>query len=333
MSAAWVAPVVTIASAAPAASASPSPGFDLALDPPQLGSSFYMFNGAFTRLLEVGEPVATVVANHGRTASPSGFTLQVSYDSAVFRFTGATGHFGGSGTERTTLPIATRSQSDRVETVTFTIPVVIPPGTDPFTGYFVGFDYEIVGVYPNDSIEDYRPARFTILPVPGDADSANNVAVGSTTRDLGPVNPWGVLASATYETRTVGSLTLKRPTTITWTSVGPNPSPAGSKLRIGTDAQTASQVRITNVRLNGATTPSAVTFVSQESFSGDTITAVYDLNVRLAAHDVLTYDVAYVDTTPPSDLTQIYTAQANFYAPELNSPAQRVRDSRSYLQY
>lgn len=333
MSAAWAAPVVTIAAAAPAASASSVAGFDLALDPPQLGSSFYMFNGTFTRLLEVGEPVATVVANHGAAASPAGFTLQVSYDSAVFRFTGAQGHFGGSGTERTPLPIVTRSQADRVETVTFTIPVVIPPGTDSFSGYFVGFDYDIVGIYPNDNVDNFRPARFTILPVPGDADSTNNVAVGSTARDLGPVSPWGVLASATYDTRAIGSLTLKRPTTITWTSVGPNPTPAGSTLRIGTDAQTASQVRIANVRLNGGAAPSAVTFVSQESFGGETITAVYDLNVRLASDDVLTFDVTYVDQAPPAGISQIHTAQANFNPPEPNSPAQRARDGRSYLQY
>ncbi|KYH45835.1 hypothetical protein [Branchiibius sp. NY16-3462-2] len=332
MSAAWAAPVVTIAAAAPAASASPSAGFDLVLDPPQLGSSFYMFNGALTRLLEVGEPVATVVANHGTVASPAGFTLQVSYDSAVFRLTGATGHFGGSGGDGTSLPIVTRSVADRVETVTFTIPVMIPPGTDPFTGYFVAFDYDILGIYPHDAVADYRPAHFTLLPVPGDADLSNNTAVGSIAQDKGPVSPWGVLASASYATKAIGSLTLKRPTTITWTSVGPNPTPAGSQLRIGTDAQTASQVRITNVRFNGAPAPGAVTFVSQES-TGQTIAAVYALTVRLAARDVLTYDVTYVDQTPPAGISQIYRAQADFLAPDPNSPAQRARDERSYLQY
>lgn len=333
MSAAWAAPVVTLAAAAPAASASPSAGFDLALDPPQMGSSFYMFNGALTRLLEVGEPVATVVANHGTVASPAGFTLQVSYDSAVFRINGATANFGGSSTQETPLPVGTRSLADRVETVTFTIPVVIPPGTDPFTGYFVRFDYDIVGVYPNDTVDNYHPTYFTILPVAGDADPSNNVAVGSKATDAGPVSPWGVLADASYETKAIGSLTLKRPTTVTWTSIGPNPTPAGSTLRIGTDAQTASQVRISAVRVNGTAAPSAVTFTSQESFYDETITAVYDLNVRLASGDVLSYDLTYVDQTPPAGISQIYSAQATFYAPDPNSPAQRARDDRSYLRY
>lgn len=332
MSAAWATPVVAVAAAAPAASASPSAGFDLALDSPQMGSSFYMFNGALTRLLQVGEPVATVVANHGTVASPTGFTLQVSYDSAVFRFTGATGHFGGSS-DRTPLPVTSRSQADRVETVTFAIPVVIPPGTDSFSGYLVRFDYDILGVYPNDSVENYRSTRLTILPVAGDTNSSNDTTVASTAKDLGAVSPWGVLANATYETRAIGSLTLKRPTTITWTSVGPNPTPAGSTLRIGTDAQTASRVRISNVRINGATAPAAVSFSSQESSNGQTITAVYDLNVHLGADEELTFDVTYVDQTPPPSVSQIYAAQANFLSPEANSPAQRVRDTRGYLQY
>lgn len=298
-----------------------------------MGSSFYMFNGSFTRLLQVSEPVATVVANHGTVASPAGFTLQVSYDSAVFRFTGATGRFADSSANGTPLPILSRTQADRVETVTFTIPVVIPPGTDPFTGYFVDFDYDIVGVYPHDSIDDYRSAHFTLLPVPGDANPSNNVAVGSTAVDAGAVSPWGVLADAAYETRAVGALTVKRPTRITWTSVGPNPTPSGSTLRIGTDAQATSEVRVDNVRINGVAAPSAISFVSQESNYGETITAVYDLNSRLASGDVLTYDVTYVDQTPPVGISQIHPAQASFFAPDPNSPAQRVHDGRSYLQY
>lgn len=329
VAAAWSAPVVVAAAAAPSAMASTT-GFDLTFDPPQLGSSTPIFNEDYTRLILLDEPIAIVVSNHGTAPSPSGFTMRASYDRRLWRMTSATGRINGV---TDTLPVQSRSTAGDVETVTFTIPVAIPPATDSFTGYFVRFGTEFLGAYPNDHVDSPQAGSYTMPPLPGDLAPSNNIASGAGFTDGGPISPWGVIPTATYEDRSLGNgVTVKRPTTITWTSVGPNPSPAGSQLTVGTDAQGTSTVRLTNVRLNGAADAGAISFVEQTSYAGQTISATYDLNGPLAKDDVLTFDVVYTDVTPSVDVSQAYPAQANFLAPDPNSDAQRARD-QSYLQY
>lgn len=331
LAAAWSTPVVVAVAAAPQATASTA-GFDLTVESPQLGSSRPIFNEDFTRLLWLDEPVATVIANRGTIDAPSGFALQVSYDKGLWRARSARGRLSAS-TSETLLPVQARTVSGEIETVSFAIPAVIPPQTDAFTGYRVFLDYDFLGAYPNDHTDTPGPTYWTILPVPGDLDPTNNVRGGVSYTDQGPVSPWGVVPTADYETRSIGSgVSVKRPTSVTWHSVGPNPTPAGSTLRIGTDAQATSQVRVGNVRINGTAAPGALSFGSQESYQDETITAVYGVNVQLAANDTLTFDVVYTDTTPPSGITQTYVAQTNFVVPAAYSKAQRATEI-SYLQY
>lgn len=327
--AAWATPVIFAAAAAPAAAASTT-GYDVALDPPQLGGGVTMYNGDFTHIYTVGDPIAWVVANHGTDPAPGGFPMSVTCDNRIWKITSVTGGFDQRVSD---LRITKTVVSGNSTTVIFLIPAIIPPNTDSFSGFRVRVAADFLGRYPNDGVSPApTDTRWEITPPPSDTNPANNSVKYAGYQDEGPAEIWGAVVTR-VEQETVhwaDGTPLNRPTKVEVTSTGPNATLGGSRISLGTDARMSTDISVTNVKIDGR----ASTILSKGDSSvwqGAGVQVQFPLSRGLAAGEVLTFDVAYVDA-PADAPADVQAGQTNFLPPEseLNKPNQRAQD-QSYF--
>lgn len=334
MASAWAAPVVLTAVGAPAAAASPIAGFDVALDPPQLGDSVIMYNPDYTHAYRMSVPVGWVVANHGTEEAPGHFPVSVTYDNRVWQIGGLQGVFrGDSSAEPIVLPDLSTSTSGHATTLTATIPVSIPPGTDSFSGFYVGLtDRTFKGEYPDDGIDDPTPRRWAVVPPAGDARESDDVVQFASYTDLGPMDIWGVVVDATWEYATWSNgEKLRRPATSTFTSVGPTPTPVGCEIHVSTDGRMSSGVALTHVTVNGE--PSDI-LEHTDTSTGDHFVVTYTLNAGLHQGDVLAYEVSYTDRTSPPEPGDVLAGQTNLWDPaHLNDHVHQRARNRSSIDH
>ncbi len=331
---AWAAPVIVTAAAAPAAVASPVAGFDVALDPPQLGDTVIMYNTDYTHPYRMDVPIAWVVANHGSQEAPGGFPFSVTFDDRVWEITGLRGYFRGDDSAKIIdLPGFTVSTSGHATTATATVPVAIPPGTDSFSGFYVGVvGRSFKGDYPDDAIDAPTPRTWAVTPPAGDAKTSDDVVQFDPHTDLGPMDVWGVVVAATWEHAAWSDGgTLRRPATSTFTSVGPTPTPVGCEIHVSTDGRMSSDVTLTNVTVNGR---SSDILERTDASTGDHLVVTYTLGAGLKQDDVLAYDVAYTDRTPPATPDDVDAGQTNLWDPaHLNDRGPQRAVNRSSIDH
>ncbi|WP_440710370.1 hypothetical protein [Herbiconiux sp. YIM B11900] len=310
--AAWSAPVVAITLAAPAASASEA-GFDLAVDPLQLGDSLPVFSADFSRRWAAGAPLGIVVSNHGTVASPAGATLTVSVDSRVFQFTGMRGAFPGDDTPEA-LTIVSNTVAGNRSTITATIPYAIPAGTDSYTGFRVSMDFDTVAVYPNDGVQPVLDSTWVVGSPAGDIDVSNNSVSYAGYRDVGPATAWGVIAEAVWERVDFagGAGYSHRATSVTLTSTGPTPAVAGGQIMILTDQRVSTAITVDDIQLNGQPAGGAIVFDRDDSYVGQVLYKYYTTTVDLVEGDVVTFSLSYTDGLPDTVPENLSGSQVNF---------------------
>lgn len=310
--AAWSAPVVAITLAAPAASASEA-GFDLTVDPLQLGDSLTLFSADFSRRWAAGAPLGIVVSNHGTLASPAGATLTVSVDSRVFQFTGMRGAFPGDDTPEA-LTIVSNTVDGNRSTITATIPYAIPAGTDSYTGFRISMSFDTIAVYPNDGVQPVLDSTWVLGSPSGDIDPGNNSVSYTGYRDVGPATAWGVLADATWERVDFAGGTgySHRATSFTLTSTGPTPAVAGGQIMILTDQRVSTAITVDDIQLNGQPAGGAIVFDRDDSYVGQVLYKYYTNTVDLVEGDVVTFSLSYTDGDPATVPASLSGSQVNF---------------------
>lgn len=327
--AAWAAPVILTAAAAPAAVASTG-GFDVALDPPQLGGSTTVFDGDFTRIYSVDDPIAWVVANHGTEPAPGGFPMSVTCDNRVWKIRSVK---GGLDQKRANLPITQRVSNGNSTTVTFTIPDDIPPNTDSYSGFWVSLTKDFVARYPDDGISPAPTVtRWEVTPPAGDTNGADDVVEFAGYKDEGPADIWGAIVTrvAQETVQWADGTPLNRPTKVKVTSAGPKPTLDGSAIHLGTDARMSTDISVTHVQVDGV--PSTILSKGETSVWQDSgLQVQFNLTRGLTAGQVLTFDITYVDQKQAAPV-EPSPGQTNFNPPdaELNEPNERAKD-RSYF--
>lgn len=332
---AWAAPVVVTAAAAPAAVASTVPGFDVALDPPQLGDSVIMFNADYTHPYRMDVPMAWVVANHGTKEAPGGFPFSVTYDNRVWAITGFRGRFNGDDTgEPINLPDFSTSTSGHATTATATVPVAIPPGTDSYSGFFVSVTgRSFKGEYPNDGIDAPTPRTWAVVPPKGDADASDDTVKFQSYTDLGAMDVWGIVVDATWEYASWSDgARLRRPSSSRFTSVGPTATPDGCEVHVSTDSRMSSGLELTNVTVNGQA--SDILTRTDEWDSGSDLGVTYALGAGLQKDDVLAYDVRYTDREPVPEPSDVNAGQTNMWdAADPNNHLEQRAVGRSSIDH
>ncbi|WP_446665540.1 hypothetical protein [Flexivirga sp. B27] len=325
---AWAAPVILTAAAAPAASASTA-GFDIALDPPQMGDSITAYNGDFTHIYSISGIMAWVVANHGSAVAPGGFPMSLTCDNRIWEVASVK---GGLDNKLKNLPITKRVSDGNSTTVTFLIPDDIPPNTDSYSGFWVIVDNEFKAVYPNDGVTAPTGTRWEVMPPAGDADASNNVVAYAGFEDKGPADIWGVVATrlAQETVKWTDGTTLRRPTRVEMKSVGPKPTLGGAGVHVSTDARMSRDIEVRNVTVDGVAT--SILGPGESSVWQDVSLGVtFPLTRPLAGGEVLRFDVVYVD-----DEQELYgethPGQTSFLPADedLNTPNQRARE-RAYF--
>ncbi|GAB3496239.1 hypothetical protein [Flexivirga lutea] len=229
---------------------------------------------------------------------------------------------------RADLPITARVQDGHATTVTFTIPEVIPPHTDSYTGFFVSVTSDFRAAYPHDGISSVpSPTRWEVTPPPGDTDVADNAVHYAGYTDQGPADIWGAVVTriAAETVSWADGTTLRRPTTVAVKSVGPTPTPAGSRIRLATDARMSTDISVTDVTVNGVA--SSLTKESSSVWQGELLQVPFLLGSRLNAGDVLRLDIEYADA-PSGAPASPSPGQTNFTPPDaqLNRSDQRAQE-------
>ncbi len=280
--AAWSAPVIAVAAATPAAAASTAGAVDLFADGLQMGSGMTYFNKDLTTRYETADPLGFTLLNNGPEPAPAGsVSVQVRYDNRVFTPTEVT----ISGSEP--IPFSTPVASGDASTFTFTVPQQVEVETDVFgpnaLRVITRFDGSFA--YPNDVFDDYVEPSWTILS-DDDADTSNNI-FGPFTSTPYPATPWGLTLETETTSLTSGSCTFDVPTSVTVTSVGPNPTPEAVTGYLRLDTGLVSSVSLTGATHNGNSILSDVVFES----SGGAYS--FNLGRPLEADDVvvLSFDV------------------------------------------
>lgn len=321
----WATPVVAVAVGAPMAAA--SGGWDLALDPPQLGDGVTLFSADFSRRYTVDVPIAWVIANHGTTVSPAGFGFSISYDNRIWDITGMTARWSGAtdGAAPTVLPLSAKTVDGDTTTASVLIPFAIPAGTDSYSGLFVTVQREFLAAYPNDAVAEPIGTVWAIQPPAGDPDATNDRVALSGYTDQGPAEAWGASVAAEWERFdfTDGSY-VHRPTSGTITSIGPKPALAGAEIMVLTDEKASSSVDLANIRINGAAAGGAIVFDRFDSYYGVITYVYYKTTVDLVAGDVVTFDVAAVDGDASVSATKLYGSQLSFNGVVANDPDRRA---------
>lgn len=214
---AWTAPAVLTASAAPALAASTA-GYDLGLFSASGGTTRW-YNSERTHY-NTADWGNFALENNGPEASPaSGVTFTFSYDQRLF------GEVSSDNSALLGQPAIT-TQGNLV-TAVFPVLVAIAPG-----------DRQYVQLRTTTSPEpeqtevrsDYEPTTWLINTPGGDTDASNDIVVDEI--EYIEVEPWNGAITGTFDTVRVecsdGAADISYPTTITVTSDGPNPIPAGT---------------------------------------------------------------------------------------------------------
>ncbi|WP_265447423.1 hypothetical protein [Flexivirga meconopsidis] len=311
---AWVAPVVATAVAAPSASASPA-GFDLVLDPPQLGDSYIVYNGDFTHIYQVGAPIAWIVANHGSVPAPGGFPLTITLDNRLFRIDSVSGAWQATNDARTDLPIESRSVNGNTTTVTVTVPETIPPGTDSYSGYGVWLKTTFLAEYPRDGVDAPANEVWQLMPPAGDANAANNIR-DLPASDEGPAQIWGAIVKPlSWQTRTLADGTsFRRPERGQLTSVGPAGIPTDQAIETTTPASTASAITIAGTTINGV--PADVFGPPKATVDDyyDQLLVAFPIVGQVGGGDVVEFTLDYADITPPQQSAYGWTGGQTWVA-------------------
>lgn len=298
--AAWAAPVITLAVAAPQASASTPVAYDAEAFGLQRGSASRLFTADLTGVYSVTDPGGFFILNHGTEAIPAGTTASLTYDNRVFSPTTFEARMGDITVPITpSAPVVTGNSS----TVSFTIPLEIQPNssyTDP-AAVAILTHTALLNAYPNDAIDDFVPTRHIIIL--DDANPGNNELGPWGASPITPATPWGVDIERTWAPYSWngGSCNAEFVASATMTSVGPNPTRASDQVMVAYDYRITSAVTATNVTLNGVPAPGLLTPDTQ-TYSGYTL---FNVNQALAVGDILAAAFDYVQLPNPGSLSDI----------------------------
>ncbi|MDI9891434.1 hypothetical protein [Microbacterium sp. IEGM 1404] len=321
---AWSVPVVAVAVAAPAVSASTTA--NLALLPPQFGSGVPLFTPALTERYVASEPVGVVVGNTTGQVYTGPVILRLEVDRRLWDVTGFTYDArDGEGARSAGFSGPSVTGDRAVYTATFAATVV--PNADPYTGILVRPDLTFLGDYPDDTLEPADSVSTWTLVEAADLDASDNVHVngpGATEES----SPFGATVTADFAQVTSGSGSAYRPTQATLTSVGPNPTAVGDTVRVTFDAALGDLASLEGVALNGTPAPDLVSEQSN-TVSGAFRSVLFSLTSPLASGDVVTFALSYSD--PTGATPQVGSSpQIGYSAAVPNDPDQRAL-SRSYV--
>ncbi|MBK0417846.1 hypothetical protein JD276_02195 [Leucobacter sp. CSA1] len=320
--AAWAAPVIAVATAVPAVSATTA-GFDIEIQGLQRGWGFSFFNDALTERISVSTGDGFAIGNPGASDAPAGTTVTVSVDNRVFDL-GTAAQVGPEGAS-SPVPLSP-SVSGNVTTYTLVVNHPVPAGADymtPGTGaVVVTFPDMNTGVeYPNDHLDGYTPSVWA-LGLSGDADTSNNSWPG-TPPEIEPATPWGVH----FESHTAGTVPtqdgeVRTIETARAVSVGPNPTPANATFLLSFDSGAIAGVAA-EVTLNGS--PFTGASLTEQPLVSSARQWILDLGQPLVEGDTVEFAFAYTLMEEPLQRLQDNGAGAVnvWLESHLNDPNQR----------
>lgn len=285
---AWSVPVVALAVAAPAASASTTA--NLALLPPQFGSSIPMFTPSLTQRYDASEPSGVVVGNTTSEVYTGPVILRLEVDRRLWDVTGFTYDTrDGEGARAASFSGPTLSDDRAVYTVSFA--ATVAPDTDSFTGILVRPTLTFLGDYPNDTLAPADAGASWVLVEPADAGPSDNVFVNNPGEPV-DATPFGATLTADFELVASGDGSAYRPTNATLTSIGPNPTAVEDRVTVGFDPALADDVVLQNIALNGAASPDLLS-QRTNTVSGGRRSVDFAFTGPLAEGDVVTFTLLY----------------------------------------
>ena len=321
---AWSVPVIAVAVAAPAASASTTA--NLALLSPQFGSGVPMFTPSLTQRYVASAPVGVVVGNTSGTAYSGPVVMRFEVDRRLWEVSGFTYDPRDGQGERAASFSGPDVSGDRaVYTVSFA--ATVAPDSDPYTGILVRPQLTFLGDYPNDTLAPEDSTSSWVIVDPSDTDPSDGVWVNGP-GDPVDATPFGATLTADFERVDVGGGSAYRPTRATLTSVGPNPTAVGDVVRVGFDPALGDLVVAQAVTLNGSAAPDLLS-EQTNTVSGGQRSVVFALTSPLAADDRVEFTLAYEGGSGATPLAG-GSSQISYSAATANDPNQRAV-SQSYI--
>lgn len=316
---AWAVPVIAIAVAAPAASASTAA--NLALLPPQFGSSAPMFTPSLTQRYGASEPSGVVVGNTSGEVYTGPVILRLEVDRRLWDVTGFTYDTrDGAGARETSFTGPVLSADRAVYTVSFA--ATVAPNSDSFTGILVRPLLTFLGDYPNDTLAPADAVSSWVLVEPVDAGTSDNVFVNNPGEPV-DATPFGATLTADFELVNSGGGSAYRPTNATLTSIGPNPTAVEDRVGVRFDPAVADDVSLQNVALNGVPSPDLLS-QRTNSVSGGQRYVDFAFTGALAAGDVVTFSLVYSGGTGATPANTVWS-QVGYVPVTPNDDDQRGR--------
>ena len=291
--AAWSLPVIALASAAPASSASGATGADLQLtNGAGYTDSWYSEDGLQLQSLTVGTMFS--VTNLSTVSAPTGFTARASWDA---RWATAVEWTEGSvpGPITTVGNVSTQSAEH---------PEPIAAGAEG--------RLRVLPTQPSaltEMLPDLAPWKVEVI-TSGDPDLSNNTV--TYTSQIEDIEPWDATLSTVWGVHPVtidgSEYTYSFPRQLTITSTGPNPIPAGETIEYSFASQPTDFITafdVATVAIDGAarpgflkeedwaTAPSKVWTTMQEVPVGSTLTLDFTFSAGPNAEEGVVTSLAY----------------------------------------
>lgn len=323
---AWSVPVIAVTTAAPLAAAT-VPGWDLSLEPPQLGSDARVFTDDLTGIYTVSAPTAYVIGNRGSVASPSAsITISLQVDRRIWSIAGMQYSLRGSGSA-VDVPTSTPVIEGNLARYTWTIVASVPAHADYTNGIYVRVDSEFLLDYPDDHLDrdTIVPVTWILTPPAGDADPSNDVVAWSAAGPVEAVHAFGGIMDADWEGVQVRTSHITyRPSEARLTSVGPNPIAVGDRVLVNLESGATSGVAVAEALLDGVAVAGLVTFDEAGPTGYPWLANYFRINQEIPAGSVLAIRFTYTDADASGGERPSQRAWVTYWPADLNSPGQRA---------
>lgn len=332
MAGAWAAPVIVIAAAVPAASASSH--WDLALEPAQRGDSVPLFNAALTERYTVPSPSGIIIANRGADASPAGaITITLQVDDRVWSVEGMEYGIVGGG-DASDAGAGSKTVTGNVASYSWTIALSVAAGANwESDGIDIRPRASFLGAYPDDHLDDVAPITWILTPPAGDADASNNVSAWTAQSEPVPASPFGGVIGATWSGVVVAdSHTTYRPTTVTLFSVGPNEILAGDAIAVTVEAQATDEVALAGTPTIDGTPIAGLLTMTGPIFFGRHRQTLFTLEQPIPAGTTLRFEIAYAGPATVIEPYEGQNAWVTYVTSPANPPDQRAIEQAQVLE-